>query len=637
MFSGKKNRFIKKYVAIIIIAFLFFLMQFSNMKGQVNSDFIFEAHILEGSTEGKLANSTRPVHPSYKNIKSWVSSVGAGVAINDINGDGLSDDICLVDTRYNTVTIQSSNNKYEKFELELNDPESLTVAPMGCVPADINEDGFLDILVYYWGRPPVAFLQKNIDKPLSKESFELQELVDTNEEWFTNALTVADIDGDGHLDIIVGNYFLENSNVLNPLAKNKVFMQDTMSRAYNSGKNRILLWNGKNDNDFNVEYKDHSNEIPDEFLFGWTLAIGVADLNKDLLPEIYFANDFGPDRLLMNHSTPGKLHFELLTGYNDWKKPKSEILGKDSFKGMGVEFVDLNKDGWLDILVSNIASEYALLETHFAFINTGDWEIAKKGKAPFENRSVELGINKSSWAWDIKAADFNNNGEEEIVQATGFVKGDKRKWNELQELATINDELLKMTYSWPQFTEGTDLSGNADNAFFVKSNRNKFINIPETFVKGQKSVARGVAIADVNGDGKLDFAIANQWDDSYLYINQTQTTSPFIGLDIVFPIDKKTEKLIVTEGKPLNEKKRYAIGANIEVYLPNGKILTKQVDGGNGHSGKRSYEIHFGLGEINIEKFPAKIAWRDENGHTHEEFIQLSTGWQTIWLPKGDE
>ncbi|TFI41847.1 VCBS repeat-containing protein [Diaphorobacter sp. DS2] len=505
----------------MISTMLLLAVYFSKDSEAVENQIEFKEMVINGDVGHEDKKLIREVNPNYRNIQSWISSVGAAVAINDINGDGFSNDLCMVDPRFNNVTVQSLIGEYEKFQLESTTKQ--TIAPMGCVPADINEDGRQDIVVYYWGRSPLAFIQKETSDPLSSESFQPKEIVE-NIEMYSNTLTFSDIDGDGHLDMVVGNYFPDASEVLNKNSVKKPLMQDSMSQALNGGTNRIYLWS---EDQGDYLYKDVSSQVPDELLNGWTLGIGVADLNKDGLPDIYAANDFGPDRLLLNKSQPGNIDFTSLTGKKDWKTPRSEILGLDSFKGMGVEFVDLNRDGWLDILVSNIAEEYALMESHFAFINTGEWEQAEKGIAPFENQSVELGLNKSSWGWDIKSGDFNNDGKNEVIQATGFIRGEKEKWHELQELATINDELLKYPNSWPKFIPGTDISGKTENAFFIQNTKGRYGNYSDVFGSSEKKVGRGIAIADVNGDGLLDFALANQWDQSSFYLNKSKVYRQF--------------------------------------------------------------------------------------------------------------
>src|SRR5207244_9570128 len=120
-----------------------------------------------------------------------------------------------------------------------------------------------------------------------------------------------------------------------------------------------------------AQFREITGVLEEPVERGWTLAIGAADLNGDLLPEIYFGHDFGPDRLLHNRSTPGHLKFALLEGRRRFTDPKSCVLGFDSFKGMGVDFGDVNGDGLLDIYVSNIATRFGLMESHFLWESTG--------------------------------------------------------------------------------------------------------------------------------------------------------------------------------------------------------------------------------------------------------------------------
>jgi hypothetical protein len=128
-------------------------------------------------------------------------------------------------------------------------------------------------------------------------------------------------------------------------------------------------------------------------------------------------------------------------------------------------------------------------------------------------------------------------------------------------------------------------------------------------------VSRGIAIADIDGDGRLDFVTANQWGPSYFFKNESPDAGAFLGL-----------RLIHANGSP-------AIGAVARVNLPDGRKLVAQVDGGCGHSGRRSPDVHFGLGAWEKGKqAPVEINWRDREGKVRQTSLQLTPGWHTIRL-----
>ena len=373
----------------------------------------------------------------------------------------------------------------------------------------------------------------------------------------------------------------------------------------------------------------------DEVARGWTLAVGAADLDGDLLPEIYFANDFGPDRLLHNRSTPGEPRFVLLEGRKTITTPNSKVLGRDSFKGMGVDFADLNGDGLLDIYVSNIADEYALQESHFLFESSGEVELMFQGIAPYRDRSEPLLLSRSGWGWESRLADFDNDGNFEAVQATGFVKGDIDRWPELHELAIGNDELVKAPRAWMQFRPGDGLSGRQPNAFFVRSSSGRFYDLAADLGLAQPMVSRGIAVADVDGDGDQDFAVANQWETSFVYRNDGQGQGAFLGLHLRLPVDGIQQlDVAVRPGHPDGTVASHsAIGATASVELPDGRRLVGFVDGGNGHSGARSPEIHFGLGRLESQALlPVEINWRDHKGRLLSHREMLPPGWHTVLL-----
>jgi enediyne biosynthesis protein E4 len=596
----------------------------------------------------------RPVHPSFARISAWISSVGAAVALGDLDGDGLPNDLVWVDTRRDQVLVapvpgtETSGHSYAVFELDPGQPA--TVAPMGCLPGDLNEDGLIDVVVYYWGRPPLAFLRRQDSQGpgrLAADRYVRCELAPSHERWFTNAAVLADLDGDGHADLVIGNYFDDDAEILDPAAVGQESMQHSMSRAFNAGRNRLLRWVGASAGPTPaVSFLEARGALENEVALGWTLAVGAADLDGDLLPELYFANDFGPDRLLHNRSTPGQIRFARLEGIRTLTTPRSKVLGRDSFKGMGVDFADVNGDGWLDIYVSNIAARYALLESHFLFLHTGEPKRMLEGIAPFVDQSERLGLSRSDWSWDARLGDFDNDGVPEALQATGFVKGTTSRWPELQELAMGNDELLSDPQNWPRFQIGDDLSGSARNYFFVRSASGRYFDLAGELGLMEPGVSRGIATADVDGDGKLDFAVANQWAQSSFYRNRSSRAGGFLGLHLLVPVlpGEPAETQVFRNRHPGAgiPPGRPAVGASVRVYLPDPKtgpgrhvrrVLVAQVDGGNGHSGKRSPDLHFGLGAgQDSASLAVEIRWRDPRGRVRQETHSMPPGWHTVVL-----
>jgi hypothetical protein len=575
----------------------------ANEKSALASRFRFEKTELSPAENGQPLHSVRDVHPALAHLKSWISAVGAGVAFADLDGLGRPADICLVDPRNDSVTVMpapGTGDRYAAFALPVptDGYDPATIAPMGCLPADVNEDGRMDLVVYYWGRTPVVFLRVG-DGPLSVSKFKPVEIVPARERWFTNAALFVDVDGDGHPDLVFGNYFRDGDRILDARATDDVEMQHSMSRAYNAGRNRLLLWRSAGRE--TVEFHDASDSFSAEMANGWTLALGAADLTGDILPELYIANDFGPDRLLLNKSVPGRPSFEVVEGRRDLFTPRSKVLGRDSFKGMGVDFGDVTGNGRPAIAVSNISQTYGLLESHFLFVHTGDDTAWSHGAAPYRDESVPRGTWTGGWGWDVKFADLDNSGIPQILQTSGFIKGETNRWPQLQELAMGNDELLKYPGSWPQFGPRDDVSGaQSHDHLFVADAAGRHVDVWPLLDLDQGTISRGIATADVYGDGRLAVAIARQWMPSVFLRNASPATGHWLQLDLQRP-----GALGGT---------RAAIGATARVTLPDGRIVSDQVDGGSGHSGRRAPEIHLGLGKFAPPQVNVEIAWRDETG-----------------------
>jgi hypothetical protein len=645
-------RFIPPLVAFVLIGVLFHLSRqpvLSEVEAEdLSSHFRFEKFTLP-ELSGLPQKFVREVHPNLQRVSAFVSFSGAAVALGDLDGDGLPNDLVYVDPRVDQVIVApvpGTRNKrsatYEPFALtpsplSFNPP---TMAPTGCMIGDFNEDGLADILVYYWGRSPILFLQRDGPGTLSPEKFVAHELVEPYQVWYTSAVTQADLDGDGHIDLIVGNYFRDGTGVLDAKGQGTPQLPDSFCRAFNGGRSRLFLWEGANGRaQPAARFREAEGVLDDEVANGWTLALGAADLDGDLLPEIYMAQDFGPDRLLHNRSLPAKLKFALLHGERTLTTPRSHVLGRDTFNGMGIDFGDLNSDGVLDIFVSNITCGLAFQETSFAFLSrTDELQRMHDGIAPYRNASEELGLSRGGWNWQPRLADFDNSGVLQVMQAAGATKGTVSTWPLLQETALMNDQLTKYPQFWHSWQPSDDIGGENHNPFFVRAKDGRYYDLAERIGLGEPMNSRGIATADVDGDGLLDFALANQWESSYFFRNTAPKPGAFLGLNLRLPLRRKaTEPTVVQRGRPPLDKdkpSRPAIGATAKVHLPDGRILVAEVDGGTGHSGKRSPELHFGLGHTDkTEKLRVDLRWRGVDGKIREETLFLDADrWHTVLL-----
>jgi len=594
---------------------------------------------------GPPIRTQRLVHPSLKRVSAFVSTVGAAIALNDMDGDGVSNDACYIDTQTDQIIITpvpGTGNRYAPFAL-VQEPffDRDRMAPVGVLLSDVTEDGHVDVIVYYAGRPPLLFLWHPSDNSSIGASKYLVRDIFPKEIWMTGSATTADFDGDGHLDLIFANYFKDGSDIYNPAGEGSISMPESFSHAANGGGERIYRWTSSTSgNNPTVTYEEVRDAFPVGVGGGWGLAVGVCDLDGDLLPELYVAHDFGPDRLFWNRSTPGQIRFALLEGRRQFAAPKSYVLGRDSFKSMGVDFADLNDDGIPDIYVSNITEPKGLQESQMLFLSTGDITGIRNGIAPYVNRGEALGLSDSGWAWDAKLDDFDNDGTPEALQATGFIKGSSNVWPEIQELATANDVVISnVSTSWPRIEAGADLAGHNQNPFFVRVG-DHYVDIAKEIGFGEDYVSRGIAIGDVDLDGSLDLIVSNMWGPASYYRNEHPVAGSSLSLNLLLPVSREYPlETIVYEGKHQPEiAGRAAVGAAVAVTRPDGKVLTRQVDGGNGHSGKRSPELHFGMGDFQ-GSVKVEIRWRDQRGQVHQQFLNLKPGRYTVllgWAKAGD-
>ena len=121
-----------------------------------------------------------------------------------------------------------------------------------------------------------------------------------------------------------------------------------------------------------------------------------------------------------------------------------------------------------------------------------------------------------------------------------------------------------------------------------------------------------------------------------MYLNASHNAGSFLGLHLLLPADQPSvPDTISRAGHPAaGFSGRPAIGATAMVHL-GGRNLVAQVDGGTGHSGKSSPDLHFGLGACSPgTDVQVDLRWRDASGQTHSRTLNLKPGWHTVLLAK---
>ncbi len=534
---------------------------------------------------------------AFTNIMPWLSSVGAAVAAADYDGDGCAD-LYVVNSGRNDRNHLFHNRGDGTFE-DVTDKAGVGCtnfegACMHAIWGDVNNDGLPDLYVTKWGAPNTLYLN-NGDGTFTDVSHRAG--VDY---WgYANAATFLDYDRDGLLDILVCNYFAETikdpktgqtvrNDLWHPVSTR--IMHETFTHARNGGHK--VLYRNRGDGTFEdvTEKAGLSSGL-------WTLAVGSGDLNNDGWPDLYVANDFGPDELYLNTgATENPPRFRLVVD------PRGHPgIGNDWWKGMNVDMADVNNDGYLDIYVSNILeNRYKTDEGNMLWLNCAD-AVCPGGRG-FRNIAKTSGTMDGGWGWGCKFADFNNDGLLDIIALNGFVTGDldRNYWYQIQEMVTQTKNQTADAADWPIM--GTrDLSGHDRKRLFMQihpqpgqpaSAEPRFHEVAGKAGIVETYNGRGVAVADFNLDGALDMYLANQGAPACYFVNTTfrgKKAPGFLRMTLIGHPDAP-----VKVGERLLASTPNAVGARVTVHSKTG-IQMREVQGGMGFASQSEFALHFGL------------------------------------------
>src|SRR5690349_17666131 len=190
----------KTSAALLLVLGLFLAVRFALHISQKEIDTVAGRFRFSRTTlpelPGPPIRTQRLVHPSLERVSAFVSTVGAAVALNDIDGDGVSNDTCYIDTKTDQIIITptpGTGNRYAPFAL-VQEPlfDRDRMAPLGVLLSDVTEDGHVDVIVYYAGRTPLLFLWQPStnagNAPISTSNYVVRDIF-PKEIWMTGSAT----------------------------------------------------------------------------------------------------------------------------------------------------------------------------------------------------------------------------------------------------------------------------------------------------------------------------------------------------------------------------------------------------------------------------------------------------------------
>ncbi len=507
---------------------------------------------------------------------------GGGVAVGDINNDGLEDIYFTGNQVKDKLYLNKGNLKFEDItETAIGDLAD-EGWHTGVSMIDINSDGYIDIYVSRSGIKEEAEIQSNLlfinnkDNTFSEQGKEYG--VDINRK--TTHSAFFDFDNDNDLDLYVMNH--PNQDLTGK--KKTVFAINQMIKK-GSTSGDVLLENvdGKFvDITAKAGLKNHA----------YGLGIAISDLNNDGYEDLYISSDYmAPDFVYINNGD-GTFTDQSLTQ-----------LQHMSNYSMGNDVADFNNDGLPDILTVDMASEDHVrskknmggmsTEKFWQTVNVGyhfqfmfNALHLNNGNGTFSEIAGLAGIAKTDWSWAPLFADFDNDGYKDLFISNGY-RRDSRD-NDYIRFLNSNEAASKSLNEKLDLMPATKIQNyiyrNTGDLHFEKKMKEWKMDFPVN--------SNGAAFADFDKDGDLDLVINNMDEASIIMENKLSSSNKYLSIDLRGP-----------------KGNLGAHGTKVTILTKNG-IQFQEMQTARGYDSSVERKLHFGLGDADkIEKI--EVAWLD--------------------------
>ncbi len=548
-------------------------------------------------TGGRLFTSMPPEKTGIK-FRNWITEDdvfnvldygylynGAGVAIGDINNDGLPDIFFSGNFAHARLYLNKGNFRF----VDITDKSGVTGGNKwntGATMADINGDGFLDIYVCcstdgrYDRRKNLLYLN-NGDLTFT----ECAARYGINDASYSTHSAFFDYDKDGDLDLLVMNHSLDKYAMTNPARKKE---RDPIY------EHRLY----KNTGDKFVDVSAEAGMTGNIINFG--LGLAVADFNNDGWPDIYICNDYSEQDYFYINNKDGTFSEKL-----------EEYFDHISFSSMGSDAADFNNDGFIDLFTLDMEPEDNYGNKLVAGPDNYD-KFQNLKKSGFYNQSTRnmlqlnmhgdyftetgqyAGVYATNWSWSPLFCDFDNDGQKDLYITNGY--GRNSTYMDAVVLAVSQMVRQQRGQSHRSKMNVIDqIPPTVLNNYIYRNNGDyTFTDVTETWGDEKASLSSGAAYADLDNDGDMDLVISTINDFPLVLRNNSEK------------INRNHYLKIRLKGTGMNTG---GIGARLDATCGN-NTYTQEFMPSRGFMSSVNHEIIFGLGGAAVVD-TLRIRWPD--------------------------
>lgn len=496
-----------KYFLFILIGCLF-----SCKKEKSQTDVLFK--ILPSTQTGISFNNVVNFTDDFNvfNYRNFYN--GGGVAIGDINNDGLADIFFTSNQSENRLYLNKGNLKFEDITQKAG-MKGIHKWHTGATMVDINADGWLDIYVCNSGDLDGDDKANELYINQKNNTFkEMASAYGLDDKGLSTHAAFFDYDHDGDLDCYVLNNSYRPVESFGFSVKLR-YERDSLGghRLYRNDQNRF------------VDVSEQAGIFGSAIGFGLGLTVG--DVNNDAWDDIYVSNDFfEKDYLYINQKN------------GTFKESISDEMEHISQASMGSDMVDINNDGLLDIFTTDMLPEgdyklktttvfddynlyNAKLRSDFHHQFGANCLQLNNGDGTFSEIAAFAGINATDWSWGALSFDFNNDGWKDLFVSNGISKDltDQDFLNYFTSSRLMDNARMGVV----DFKEMLNnmKSNPISNYGFINNKNLTFKNASIDLGLDALSFSNGASYGDLDNDGDLDLVVNNENQEAFVYQNMS--------------------------------------------------------------------------------------------------------------------